>query len=317
LAGHQTPLDMSKNTVTYTLSLIDNEPLSPMKATVSCFAENPDAQHYLPVTQHESFLGIYLNLWDGLDYHIEGMQDDLMMRGSFNIIHLPENTPVVYLLKKGNYRTLTIHFSIEFLNVWRNNFPFLNSFLDNLNITRPTFLCPHHLSTTTEMDTIILNILYNCDTGVARQINLRARIYDILGACLREVGSGINRSTATKETIKIQQVHDYILLHVQHHCDLNLLATMVDMDKRKLTAAFKQMYKITILTFWMDERMKKAVSLLENTDWTIKEIAKSIGYRTQSNFTDIFKNKFGYPPTAIRTLDHTVEKTKKSKRISV
>jgi AraC-like DNA-binding protein len=312
---------MSKNTTTYTLSLADNESLSSMKATVSCFAESPDTQQHLPVTQQERFLGIYFNLWDGLQFRIEGMQDgmqdDLMMRGSFNIVHLPVNTSVIYFLKKGNYRTLTIHFSMEFLDIWRNNFPFLNSFLDNLDINKPAFLCPHHLSTTTEMDTLIIHILHNEDTGAARQINLRARIFDILGACLREVSSEVSRSNTSKETIKIRQVHDYILLHLQRHCDLNLLATMVDMDKRKLTAAFKRVYKVNVLAFWMDERMKRAVSLLENTDWTVKEIARSLGYRTQSNFTDIFKSKYGVPPIAIRTQHNTPGKTKKKKGISV
>jgi hypothetical protein len=87
---------MSKNIITYTLPLVDGELASSMKATISYFAECPDKQKQLPLTQYRSFLGIYFNLWDGIHYRIEGMREDLIMRSCFNIVYLPGKTPVIY-----------------------------------------------------------------------------------------------------------------------------------------------------------------------------------------------------------------------------
>jgi AraC-like DNA-binding protein len=291
---------MSKNIITYTLPLVDGALADSMKAAVSYFAESPDNQKHLPVTQYRSFLGIYFNLWDGIHYRIEGMQDDLIMRSCFNVVYLPRKTPVIYFLDKGNYKTLTIHFSIDFLNVWKADFPLLSKLLDNVKTNKPAFLCPHHVSITTDIFTIILQILHNRMTEPNRKIYLRGKIFEILGLCLKEVKSEITKTNPNKEVARINQVHDFILKNLKNHYSLDFLANMAEMDKRKLEKRFKMIYGETVYHFYLEARLKKAAMLLSDTELTAKEIGAAVGFKRANKFTEAFKKQYGSSPIEFR-----------------
>ena len=47
-------------------------------------------------------------------------------------------------------------------------------------------------------------------------------------------------------------------------------------------------------------RMEKAVQLLRNTDLTIEEIAKQIGYSNSSYFIKVFREWIGFSPGEFR-----------------
>lgn len=50
-----------------------------------------------------------------------------------------------------------------------------------------------------------------------------------------------------------------------------------------------------------DVRMMRALTLLQVTDWPITHIAGEAGYDSASRFAARFKQRFGFPPSAVRT----------------
>jgi AraC-like DNA-binding protein len=49
-----------------------------------------------------------------------------------------------------------------------------------------------------------------------------------------------------------------------------------------------------------DIRMTHAMQLLQSSDMPVSAIAASAGFESQSRFAIRFRNRFGFPPTAVR-----------------
>nr|WP_234902913.1 helix-turn-helix transcriptional regulator [Ensifer adhaerens] len=65
--------------------------------------------------------------------------------------------------------------------------------------------------------------------------------------------------------------------------------------RRKLSAegwSFQQ-----LLT---DVRMSAAIQMLQSSDVPVLHIAQQVGYESQSRFAARFRQRFGFPPSAIR-----------------
>ena len=63
---------------------------------------------------------------------------------------------------------------------------------------------------------------------------------------------------------------------------------------------FKSVYGTSIAAHLKEHRLEKAAQLLRETDLTMAEIARQVGYESQSKFTAAFKEQYGLLPTAYR-----------------
>ena len=59
---------------------------------------------------------------------------------------------------------------------------------------------------------------------------------------------------------------------------------------------FSGVYGCSISEYTQLMRMKKAKSLMEETDWSVMQIAASVGYENQSKFSAVFKKHIGHAP---------------------
>lgn len=67
-----------------------------------------------------------------------------------------------------------------------------------------------------------------------------------------------------------------------------------------MCALFKQTYGIPPKQYFQDIRMKKAMSLLVNTDLKIADIALSVGCDCQLAFSGAFRKYIGVSPSEYR-----------------
>lgn len=74
------------------------------------------------------------------------------------------------------------------------------------------------------------------------------------------------------------------------------LAFDAGINTTKLTYGFKQLFNITVHDFQVEQRMKKAETLLRLSDKDVQTIASMTGYKTKSSFTIAFKKKHGIAP---------------------
>jgi len=63
---------------------------------------------------------------------------------------------------------------------------------------------------------------------------------------------------------------------------------------------FKSVYGTSIAAHLKEHRLEKASQLLRETGLSVAEIARQVGYESQSKFTAAFKEQYGLLPTAYR-----------------
>jgi two-component system response regulator YesN len=73
------------------------------------------------------------------------------------------------------------------------------------------------------------------------------------------------------------------------------------MPVKKVQAGIKRKTGYTLHEYLTVLRMKKAKELLQDLDYSIKEITKALGYKASSHFGEIFKELHGQTPSMYRT----------------
>ena len=77
---------------------------------------------------------------------------------------------------------------------------------------------------------------------------------------------------------------------------ITALALEVGINPYKLKRGFKQVFKTTIHQYRLGVRLNLAKQLLEETDLTVEEIARKVGFTNRNGFAFAFKREFSWPP---------------------
>jgi AraC family transcriptional regulator len=67
-----------------------------------------------------------------------------------------------------------------------------------------------------------------------------------------------------------------------------------------LCRAFRQIYGITIHRTLQRRRVRHALALMLDTDWTLAQIAAECGFASHAHLTGLFRREMGVPPSMAR-----------------
>ena len=98
----------------------------------------------------------------------------------------------------------------------------------------------------------------------------------------------------------IREIHDYLTEHMDQRITIEELTHRYPINPTTLKEVFKSVYGTSIAAHLKEHRLEKAAQLLRETDLTMAEIARQVGYESQSKFTAAFKEQYGLLPTAYR-----------------
>lgn len=117
-------------------------------------------------------------------------------------------------------------------------------------------------------------------------------------------------SVKNEDLEKAREIKAFLEKNYNVHHSYDNLVRKFGINKLKLKTAFKALTKCNVHEFVTKIRIENAKVLLENTDKTIREIAKKVGL-DKSNFIIQFKHCTGKTPTEWRKnpglsdLEHT------------
>jgi AraC-like DNA-binding protein len=247
----------------------------------------------------QKFLGLHFNLGTRMTYKTPDLTGSIRTN-YYNLISSPE-ADYNYSVEKGSYQSFSIRFTLEYLEALQQYFPVLEAFLKKAKDEKFCLAIDKHLLCTTEIDHHLHCILHNQCTRAVRNTYLNIKVFDVLLCCLEAITQNSTPAPAAKAALlKIQDAHDYLLHHLKDRFSASLLADKVGLNKNSLRKGFKGLYKTTMLDFLLDARMAKAKELLRETAMPVNKIALLIGYKKCSNFSDLFKKKFGFTPSEVR-----------------
>ncbi len=98
----------------------------------------------------------------------------------------------------------------------------------------------------------------------------------------------------------VRELHDYILDNLDKRLTIEELSHRFLINPTTLKATFKEMYGSSVAAHIKAHRMEKAAELLRETEMSISEIAYSVGYESQSKFSEAFKTFYHILPRDYR-----------------
>ena len=98
----------------------------------------------------------------------------------------------------------------------------------------------------------------------------------------------------------LESAKGYIEKNYNTDISLSDIAGFVYISTSHFARAFKKGYGISPIQYLLSVRIKKAKTLLEETNLKVGDIASSVGFSAQQRFNDIFKKHLGLSPSEYR-----------------
>jgi AraC-like DNA-binding protein len=102
--------------------------------------------------------------------------------------------------------------------------------------------------------------------------------------------------TTQKQKHPLSIVTDYIQEHLHESMNIEMLAQIAHTSKPSLYRYFKEKYAQSPIEFINNERLTKAVKLMDSTDKNIQVIGQEVGFENTSYFIKLFHQRFGMTP---------------------
>jgi AraC-like DNA-binding protein len=162
-------------------------------------------------------------------------------------------------------------------------------------------LCLRDRKLTSQMQTIIQQIV-NCPyQGLTKQMYLQAKVFELLALQIEllqfDQGVWLNHRLTRLTIDRIYQARAILLANLEHPPLVLELAQQVGVSDRTLRRGFRQIFGTTVVGYLTNQRLERAEQLLRGRDRTVAEVASLVGYVRSSYFAAAFKRKFGITPT--------------------
>lgn len=116
---------------------------------------------------------------------------------------------------------------------------------------------------------------------------------------INEQGNPIER-TKLYDFDAIKKAKEIMETDPSEHLVISRLADKAGINEFKLKIGFKEIFGISPYKYLIKIRLDRAKLLLEETDYTIREIADKVGFGTYNGFSMCFRNAFGVLPSQYR-----------------
>ena len=158
---------------------------------------------------------------------------------------------------------------------------------------------------TPTMKTVMQQAL-NCPYhGLTKRLYLESKTLEVFACFLEQFSSSSGKSSQTPalkpaDVERIYWAKEILLNDLAHPPSLAGLAKLVGLNDYKLKVGFRQILGTTVFGYLRELRMQHAKDLLATRALSIVEIARAVGYASETSFSAAFKEKFGVPPTIYR-----------------
>lgn len=234
-----------------------------------------------------------------------------MTDGSVLIQRIGGDAPVEYLIEPGTapLRMVVIHAlpeALQNLGVTNEMLPEkLRSFLDTENTDDSFF----SVEPSAKLIRIAKDILDSRDRLVneMRQSYVRGKAYELLCEIILRTNpatdkrSGGNRFRQS-DIVRLHEAKRILASDLELSPTIDQLSRLVGINRTKLKAGFREVFSETVQEYRMRVRMAEALRLIEETELSMAEIGRRVGFNHPANFTKVVKHRFGARPLELRKM---------------
>lgn len=143
--------------------------------------------------------------------------------------------------------------------------------------------------------------------GTSLKLYLESKVLEILSLVTHNLQQN---QTKTRLSVKLDKkdlraltkVINFMKKDLSKYPSIADLSKLANMSTTRFQMAFKKTYGATIYDYFREMRMNNALLLLKNSDYSIKDIAKKVGYNNAGHFAGIFKKTYGMGPKEYRNM---------------
>ena len=135
------------------------------------------------------------------------------------------------------------------------------------------------------------------DLGWSDFETIMSHFWSLIAALTK--GKLLKKDENTAETY-VSNAKNYIRSNVHKRITVSEIAHFLNIDRSHLARIFKSICGISTQQFIISLKMETASQSLKKSSMTIKEVAGSVGYDNQMEFSKLFKKHFNMTPTQWR-----------------
>lgn len=143
---------------------------------------------------------------------------------------------------------------------------------------------------------------------VAAEVLARVRVHLRLSARASANAAdlpGADDSAEPTAAVQVRAAMRYIADRLADLPTVSQIAQAVGTHEVRLLALFRQELGLTVSGYIAEERVRTGCRLLSETQMSVQEIAREVGYSGPGNFISAFKERMGVTPKAWREVDRS------------
>jgi AraC family transcriptional regulator of arabinose operon len=155
-------------------------------------------------------------------------------------------------------------------------------------------------STDSTLKDYISEMLKLNEMDYSSELKLEGLLYFFMSKLVETRKDVFNPKAYKSAELYLEKSIEFIENNYSNNIKINDIANYIGINRSYLTHIFKKNINISPQDFLVNYKIDKACNLLENTDLSIKVVAKSIGYSDPLTFSKIFKKVKGESPKNYR-----------------
>lgn len=230
-----------------------------------------------------------------LEFAAGGSKLMLMHERYFNFFYVPTKLGEMVLQKGQSYSGLVIHFSQAYIDQYASHYPFAEEFKGMMTKKEVNKLFHHPQRVSSDLLYLIESLLH-FPGATDGQGELEIRIDNLTRSLLRSVSEDtLKRMVHIQEGLihKIYTIKNHLLQHMHERIQMGAVARLFDISMYAMTQGFQEIYGFSPSEFLYEERMRKALLLLQSGNLSKAQVAEMVGYDNVDSFRVALKRKYG------------------------
>lgn len=128
------------------------------------------------------------------------------------------------------------------------------------------------------------------------EIIVQSLILELIYTISNEIATEYNTNKSSNNVLLIENTYKYIKEHLTEDLQLEKIANEMSLSPIYFHKKFKDATGKTLHAYIEEQRLKKAINLLQTTDYTLSKIAYDCGFSSQSYFNYVFKRAMKQTP---------------------
>lgn len=176
-------------------------------------------------------------------------------------------------------------------------------FRQSINKKESGTLTPQNYPITPQMNNLIRQIIHCNRVGQFKRMFLESQVMELLMLQLEQMSGKASQGTSSpgrRHEEKLFAVKEILKEQLNGEFSLNALAQKVGTNEFTLKKGFKELFGMSVFSYWTQLKMEEARVLLAEGLMNVDEVSGRVGYKNPQHFSTAFKRYYGYSPRELR-----------------